>query len=736
MRHQLYLFITVGLAVLFFTWSPFHDLNSNETVEQYSEKEGVLLAPQRNVAIAVLDLEKGGISFNEPEDILLLKELQDQFAHLEGLSRVESILNASRVISQDDDIIVQRAIPSDDNKITKDYLNKLSGELDDFPELSPYINKDRDTLLFYLYYGSRTSSRQIHMDLKTVQKDWNNRIPFEYTGRAPIIAETESLLTGDIVLFFPLLVIMVVAVFSIFRNVRVIAVSLFVIFLSGIFSYGFVRFLGIPDSPLILLIPVFSLGLLSDYLIHFYYHQFFTSLEKTRKNIRSVLFFPLSLTALSTLTGFLSLTLINGSGHIQLAIIISIAVIVTWFGVFFWLDGSRYESRRGQIFPRFQIFQVKFFSFLARFRWILYLVILASLVWGGIQVFHLTIEPYPIQQLPGNTTIKKADRLINDEFYGSMPFFLEVDTGEANGILNKESVLAIDEIHHMMETNNVGYAFSLLTVLKRMNYYFMGDETSFLKTNEFDDFYGALIEQYLLYYSSSVDPIDYESLLDSSYRYFSIKGLVYYSSYEDLDRFYNNLNQIKEILPEGWSITVHGMVKQLEEEQANLRQNWFLSFLCGSCLIFVTVLFFYRKFSLALLSLLPGAISMIISFGIIGTAGLSIDSFSIIFVAIITGLVIDYSIHTLVALDKMGPVQSLEKGFASVFGYSGVPIFLSFLTSLFSFSVLLFSSFKGARNLGFLLMISLMLSFFFSLYLIPLIILPIRLKKERKNEKN
>ena len=156
------------------------------------------------------------------------------------------------------------------------------------------------------------------------------------------------------------------------------------------------------------------------------------------------------------------------------------------------------------------------------------------------------------------------------------------------------------------------------------------------------------------------------------------------------------------------------------ENNTIFANNWVLSFLGGSLLIFVTVLIFYRKLSLALLSLVPSVISMLISFGFISLTGISIDVFSIIFVAIITGLVIDYSIHTLVALDQIKGVESLENGFSTIVGHSGIPIFLSFLTSLLSFSVLLLSSFRGARNLGFLLLISLILSFFFSLYLITI----------------
>jgi predicted RND superfamily exporter protein len=281
-----------------------------------------------------------------------------------------------------------------------------------------------------------------------------------------------------------------------------------------------------------------------------------------------------------------------------------------------------------------------------------------------------------------------------------------------------------------MQDAEVGYAFSLLTVLKRMNYYFMGSEETLLTSSEFDDSYDALIEQYLLYYSSGVDPLEYESLLDSSYRVFSVKGLLYYRDYGDMRKFLAVVDRIRGEIPETWTVTVHGAAAQLETEYDNLAGNWLFSFLFGSVLIFLTVLLFYRRLGLALISLVPAAVSMIISFGCISLVGIKIDAFSIIFMAIITGLVVDYSIHTLVALDQLKTVTNLAESFGAVIGFSGVPVFLSFLTTLLSFMVLLLSSFRGARALGFIMIISLVLSFIFSLYLIPLLVLPHRMKKE------
>ena len=730
MKRAAFPVLVLLLIPMFFLWSPF---SRSGDPEPYAESPGELLLPRRNTAIVTLDMNEAGLVFTEADHIRRLQLLQNDFVEIPGAARVESILNASRVISVDDEIIVARVIPEDESLLTNAYLEDIAAEIPSFPELSPYISTNRNILLFYISFSNRTSSRRILDEMSLLQEKRRGTIPFEFTGRSPAIAATESLLTKDISFFFPVLAVMVIVIFSFLRNLKAVAASVLLILISVLFGYGLVRFIGIPDTPLILLIPVFGLGLLSDYLIHYFYHRLHAPAPAGGLSVRSFLLFPLSLTALSTLIGFLSLSLIKGSGHLQLGLIIAAGVAAVWFGVFYWLDFTRYKRPSKHVLSALVESQGRMFRGIAGARYVIFALIAAASVWGAAQLGNLSIEPYPIEQLPGDTTIKKAERIINDEFFGTVPFFIEVDTGKANGLLEKDALLEMNRIHGRFEGEGTGYAYSMLTVLKRIHFYFRGSEEALLTSSEFDDFYDALIAQYLLYYSGSVDPLEYESLLDPSYRLFSIRGLIHYANSDDLSRFMNLLEDIQKEFPENWSLNVHGTVSRLEDERRNLRSNWVLSFLGGSLLIFVTVLIFYRKLSLALLSLVPGAVSMLISFGIISAAGISIDVFSIIFVAVITGLVIDYSIHTLAAIDQLKTVRSLDKGFSAVVGCSGIPITLSFLTSLFSFSVLLFSSFRGARSLGFLLLISLILSFFFSLYLIPLIILPIRQSRERDN---
>lgn len=722
MKKYIYLVIMLALIAILSILTP----RKSESISAYQDSESHLLLPQKNVVIVTLNLEENNLSLNKMDTLSILTDLNDQFKAINGVNKVDSILNVTIISSVNEDIEVK---PFIHQSITLEELKNQLDNIGNYPELKPYIDSNVKSLLFYIYFGYSAKPTNILNSIEEVSK--GSPLVFSFTGKSPIIAITERLISKDILVFIPLLILLVMVIFLTFRSWKAILSSWLVIFLSVALAFSLIRYLGIEMTPLILLVPVFSLGLLSDYIIHFIYHLFYAPHKSNPFQIRRNLIYPLGLTALSTLTGFSSLIYINASGHILLGGIIALSVLFTFVGVILWMPYLTFERPNKDLLPRFSIYQTALFLKLYSMKKVLYIVLTIGVIWGIIKLPNLRTEPYPIEQLPESSTIRMAEKLINSDFFGSLPFVIEIDSNEVNSFLNKNTLITLNKVHKLLNrTEEVGYSYSLLTVLKRINLYFMGDEESLLNSTEYDDIYPALIEQYLLYYSSGVDPLEYESMVDPSFRYFSIKGYIKYDNVESLNEFYSTIDSIKETLPDHWKITVHGVISELEDEKDGLTKNWIFSFTIGSFLIFITVLLFYRKLKLALLSLIPGFISMILSFGIISAMGLTIDSFSIIFVAIITGLVIDYSIHTLAALDKIGEIETISEGFSYINSYSGVPIFLSFLTSLFSFSVLFLSSFKGARNLGILLFASLIISYILSLYLLPILILPTKLKKE------
>ncbi|QEN06120.1 hypothetical protein EW093_15975 [Thiospirochaeta perfilievii] len=722
MKKVIYPIIMVSLIVLFYTITPI----KSQGLSVYIDGDNQLLIPQKNIVITTVNLIENNLNLKKISTIKQLQDLNDQLKNIPGVNSVDSLLNATTISSSNDDIEISQFIKQD---INESQLEGKINSINQYPELKLYVDSNKTSLLFYINFGYSVIPSEILKDLEDINR--SSDIKFNFTGKSPIISITEKLLSNDILIFTPILFILIMIIFLSFRSRKAILLSWVIILLSITLSYTLIRFSGISITPLILLVPVFSLGLLSDYVIHYIYHLFYEKGELTSFKIRKNLLYPLGLTALSTITGFLSLIYINASGHIILGGIVALSVLFTFIGVLFWLPYLYLKLPKKPILIRYSTYQVRLFKLLYKNKKILLILLIIGIFWGLIKLPSLRTEPYPIEQLPKSSTIRKAEGIINSNFYGSLPFFLEIDSGEANKFLEKDSLKILEKLHKTLNNSDeVGYSYSLLTILKRINFYFWGNEESLLNGTEFDDNYPFLIEQYLLYYTTGVDPLEFESLVDPSYRFFSIKGFIRYSNVESLNNFYNTIDGIRESLPKGWSISVNGTIKDLNREKNGLTKNWIFSFLLGSFLIFITVLLFYKKLSLALLSLLPGFLSMILSFGIITTLGVTIDSFSIIFVAIITGLVIDYSIHTLSAIDKLPPIKDIGEGFSYINNYSGIPLFLSFLTSLSSFSVLFLSSFSGARNLGILLFTSLIFSYILSFYLLPILILPTKIQLE------
>jgi predicted RND superfamily exporter protein len=143
---------------------------------------------------------------------------------------------------------------------------------------------------------------------------------------------------------------------------------------------------------------------------------------------------------------------------------------------------------------------------------------------------------------------------------------------------------------------------------------------------------------------------------------------------------------------------------------------------------------------LSLISLFPSLVSVIFTTGVIAIFNIEIDIYTIIFIAVTMGLTIDYTIHIIVAINEMKKSpdmkdvslhsrSGIQKYFSYIIRFSGIPVFLSFLTSLFSFGILLFSSFKGARFFGLLISLSLVISILFSVIILPALLI----EKDRKS---
>ena len=258
-----------------------------------------------------------------------------------------------------------------------------------------------------------------------------------------------------------------------------------------------------------------------------------------------------------------------------------------------------------------------------------------------------------------------------------------------------------------------------------------GTKLSILEEQRF----AALVEQYLLFYSASVSPEFYESLIDSAYRTVALQGILKYRGVASISDFQSTLAEVRSRIPPGWRTELSGPLYELFRRQKQLERNWFLAFALGSLLIFLTVLCFFKNLKMSLISLLPSLFILLVVTGICLALGIQIDEYTIIIVAVSTGLTIDYTIHLLNSIRSIRGRSSAGHGYANGrarilgYGYSlirsgGLPVFFSYLTSLAAFGALYLSSFAGAVHFGLLISAAISSAFFIGVFLLPLLYLP------------
>jgi len=487
-----------------------------------------------------------------------------------------------------------------------------------------------------------------------------------------------------------------------------------------------------------------------------FYHLRGSSGLGIQARVREYLAVPLSLTALTSIIGFASLTLLGGEGHILLAGTVGVSILVVYLLVLWWIpaipwarwpEATQRKRTARSITNRVQRGLTIVFLFVYKLRYAFLALSLVVAALGILALPRLQVQPYPLGQFPTSATIIKAERVLNEKFSGTVPFTLEIDSGLAGSFIAKTGLQRLEGAHGVLSSNpDIGFQNSILTVLKRMHYYFNDADLRYLAIPDIEEEqrFSALVEQYLLFYSASASPESYEALIDSGHRIVSIQGILKYRGIATLTEFLSSLSQVRNELPSDWRIELSGPLNELLIRQKQLERNWFLAFAAGSFLIFFTVLIFFKNLKMSLLSLLPSLFILIVVTGISPVLGIQIDEYTIIIVAVSTGLTIDYTIHLLNSIrsirdrTSVGQRTSNRRGPILRYGYSlirsgGLPVFLSFLTSLIAFSSLYLSSFSGAAHFGFLISAAISSAFFIGVFLLPLFFLPGRRISQRRD---
>jgi predicted RND superfamily exporter protein len=269
--------------------------------------------------------------------------------------------------------------------------------------------------------------------------------------------------------------------------------------------------------------------------------------------------------------------------------------------------------------------------------------LLATLVllWSASR---LQVDYSWVESLAPGTPVLEADRVLREHHGGTMPFNVIVRAAEPDGIKDPELLRAMDAmLDDLSKDPIVGDTRSLSEYIKRMSQAMNEDRLDAFRIPDSRD----LIAQYLLFYSMSGDPGEYDDLVDYDYQASNLSVLLRTDRLSALRRVLAEVERLldQHIRSLGATATVTGSASILDVVFTMVLSSQIQSLATTAvmCLIFLALLF--RSLRDALVCMVPLAITTVANFGIMSAFGIPLGPDKAMIGAIALGIGIDYSIH-------------------------------------------------------------------------------------------
>ncbi len=359
-------------------------------------------------------------------------------------------------------------------------------------------------------------------------------------------------------------------------------------------------------------------------------------------------------------------------------------------------------------------------------RWRIYvwvsLLLAVSMVGMTQVVINTSTKSYFAEDLP----FRQEDRVLNNRLGGTNTLNVLIEGLREDAIKDPKILAAIESTQRFLEKQpNVGKTISLADFIKRMNQAMHGDNMTYYRIPESRN----LISQYLLLYSMSGEPGDFDSYIDYGYKFANIMvflrtdNTIYVQKLIDRLKAYAATQfgsdvriKIGGTSPENTALTevmVHGKILNIVQ--------------IGAVVFIISVLVF-RSLAAGLLVIMPLLLAVIANFGLMGVAGISLNIPNSLTSAMVVGIGADYAIYLIYRLREELAAGATETtaihnalntaGKASLFVASAVAG---------GYSVLLFSfGFYIHIWMAILIGCAMLVSVFAALILIPALILSFR----------
>jgi len=534
-----------------------------------------------------------------------------------------------------------------------------------------------------------------------------------YGGQIYLMGTMPAIITGDvarlmrvgIIIMAIILLLSLRSVPAVFMNFTVIIMSL--IAMAG--SMGWLFKLTGSDKFLFSMLntsmPMVLLTIANSDGVHVI-TKFFKKMRITKSVKESVnitmdsLLLPIFLTSITTIAAFMAMIFAPMQQLVGYGIAISVGIAWAWLlsslmlpamlSLKKWKLDSKAIQRAGIIERIIDMVGQRVMTYPK-------IILGSALLIIGIAAFGirlLNIEVNIMTFFKEGTEIRNSMEFLDEEMSGTMDmeFRIEGDIKDPEILRNMEMIQSYLEKHP-----DVATSISIADIIKMMHKAVENNDPVYEIIPETR----GKVNNLFTLYSMSGDPEDFEALIDYDYETGLITTLMRSVSTKEIAQFVDETEKyINDNIDEDMNISTTGMLVVFRDLTDKIVESSFISIFASIILILIIASIFFKRLIWGLIAVTPLISSVLLTFGLMGWAGIDFSHITAILSSVIIGVGVDFAIHYISQFKRIS-ARSMDncKITNEVIDDVGYPIILDSGSNM-AFGALIASTFIPIQHIG------------------------------------
>ncbi len=681
-------------------------------------------------------------------------KLNDDLKNIQGVKAIMSVPTAFRLV-KDDSLEKFNFVPLIQNPITSQKeVDSLKNEMSNMPFYEGIIyNKETGANLVAITFTKKDLDSKRRLDMVKEIKELGDafskkhNVEMHYSGMPYIRSQLMTKVRAEMTLFLILAVIVTALILWLFfRSLSTVIFSLIVVVMGVVWSIGIMYLFGYKITVLSGLIAplIMVIGLPNCiFLINKYQSEFLAHGNKMKALSRSIetIGVTLFLANITTAIGFGVLYFTKSSMLVEFGVVAAISVLATYVitlilipVILNYLPTPKPKHTKHMEGKRINKI-LDIIDLLVQKRriaiYVITTIITAVSLWG---MMFIDMNGYVVDDLPEKDPVYTDLTFFENNFKGVLPFEISIDTKHPNGLFenNARAIYKIKRLQKILAEYPIfSKPLSVVEGLKFSYQAYKDGNPKYYSLPGITDL--AILKDYSGSLKGQGNRL--QTFMDTAKQVTRVSYQVADIGSKKMKLMMAELRpKIDSIFdPKEYNVSTTGHSLVFLKNNDYLLSNLLESLLIEIILIAIVGIALFRSVRIIVLSKIPCLIPLIITAGIMGFLDIRFKPSTILIFSIAFGISSDGTIYFLTKyrqeLKKLkGPAEAISAAIHD----TGLSMIYTSIILFCGFAIFAASSFGGTVALGVLVSLTLLMSMFTNLILLPAILLSIHTKKTKK----